>query len=291
MVARIADYIELGKPGITLFIAISTAAGYILAPGPVVFVMLVHTVLGTALAAAGAATLNEYVERAIDPLMRRTASRPLPSLRVTPRSAFIAGYILAIIGIIELIVFVNASTALLAALAFVSYVYIYTPLKRVTPWCTLVGTIPGALPILAGWTARGSIADTGGWVLFFIMVCWQLPHFYALAWLYRGEYRDVGLRMLTTTDATGDQTRHVVVLSTVALIVATAAPLMIGMAGPLYLIGAMIMNVQLLRLGLQMKGAAIDSGARRLFGMSLIYLPVVLGLLILDAVTISASIR
>lgn len=287
MVTRISDYIELGKPGITLFIAISTAAGYILAPGPVDYMLLLHTVLATALTSAGAAALNEYFERDVDAAMTRTAARPIPSARVRPATAAAFGTLLGVAGVVDLWINVRPTTAMLAALAFVTYVFVYTPLKKITPFCTIVGTVPGALPILAGWSAQGSLRDAGGWALFFVLVFWQLPHFLSLAWLYREDYRRGGLRMLTTMDPNGSKTRHAVEVSAVLLTIAAFAPMLMGMSGMLYGIGALILNIVLLRLAFKMKGAAMDSDARRLFGFSLVYLPAILGLLLVDAVAVA----
>lgn len=284
MVARIADYVELSKPGITLFIALTTATGYILAPGPVDYALLLHAVIATSAAAAGAAALNEYFERDVDRRMQRTAARPLPSARVRPTGALIFGFVLGAAGVIDLLIYVRPTTALIAAVAFISYVFIYTPLKKITPLCTLVGTLPGALPVLAGWSAQGSLRDAGGWALFLILTFWQLPHFYSLAWLYREDYRRGGLRILTTSDETGSKTRHAIEVSAVLLTIAAFLPMLMGMSGILYGVGALILNVILLRLASKMKGAAIDSDARRLFGFSLVYLPAILALLLIDTV-------
>ena len=284
MVARIADYVELSKPGITLFIAMSTATGYILAPGPVDHVLFWHTVIATAVAAAGAAALNEYFERDVDAAMTRTVSRPLPSARVRPTGAAVFGILLGIAGVMNLFLNVRPTTAIITALAFVTYVFVYTPLKKITPLCTLVGTLPGALPILAGWSAQGSLRDGGGWALFAILVLWQLPHFYSLAWLYREDYQRGGLRMLTTMDPDGSKTRHAVEISAVLLTIAAFVPMLMGMSGMLYGVGALALNIILLRLAFKMKGAAMDSDARRLFGFSLVYLPAILALLLVDAV-------
>jgi heme o synthase len=284
VVARIADYVELSKPGITLFIAMSTATGYILAPGPVNHPLFWHTVIATALAAAGAAALNEYFERDVDAAMTRTSPRPLPSARVRPSAAAVFGILLGIIGVVDLFINVRPTTAIIAALAFVTYVFVYTPLKKITPLCTLVGTLPGALPILAGWSAQGSLRDGGGWALFAILVFWQLPHFYSLAWLYREDYQRAGLRMLTVTDPDGAKTRHAVEISAVLLTIAAFVPMLMGMSGMLYGVGALALNIILLRLAFKMKGAAMNSDARRLFGFSLVYLPAILALLLVDAV-------
>ena len=285
MVARIADYIELSKPGITLFIALTTATGCILAPGPVDYMLFLHTVVATSLAAAGAAALNEYFERDVDAAMTRTVSRPLPSARLRPRGAAIFGVLLGIAGILDLLVNVRPTTAIIAAIAYVTYVFVYTPLKKVTPFCTLIGTLPGALPVLAGWSAEGSVRDGGGWALFLILVFWQLPHFYSLAWLYREDYRGAGLRMLTTMDPDGAKTRHAVEVSAIFLTIAAFVPALMGMSGMLYAVGALVLNIIMLRLAFKMKGAAMDSDARRLFGFSLVYLPAILALLLVDAVS------
>jgi heme o synthase len=280
---KAAAYIELAKPGIVSFIMLSAATGYLLAPGPArgIFVF-VCTLLGIGLTAAGAAALNEYLERDLDAAMKRTVTRPLPSERVSKKGAYYFGSTVTLIGLVALSAFVGWTPAILAAISFVSYVVVYTPLKRRTPICTLVGGIPGALPIVAGWSARASIGTLAPWTLFALMFCWQMPHFLSLAWLYREDYRTAGFQMITTRDASGKLTSRISVIFAGLLVIATTLPFGVGFAHALYGVTAPLVALVFFLGAVAMHPAAMEKGARRLFLMSLAYLPVIFFLLLLD---------
>ena len=277
------SYMELTKPGIVTFIMLAAATGYFMAPGEIGSVFhFINTVLGTGLTAAGAAAFNQYVERLPDAQMERTAHRPLPSGRVSSRAALIFGLLLTVLGLAPLVLFVGWLTALLAAVSWVAYVFVYTPLKRRTPLCTLVGAVPGALPIVAGWSARASIAELAPWTLFALMFCWQIPHFLSLAWLYRAEYAKAGFRMITSFDPIGRRTSRVSLVFAGLLAVATTLPFGIRIAHGFYGVTAPLVGLLFFAVAAGMRPGAMETGARRLFLMSLVYLPTVFSLLLLD---------
>jgi protoheme IX farnesyltransferase len=201
---RAKAFYDLTKPGITRMVLVTTAAGFYLATkGAVDFLLLFNTLVGTAFAASGTNALNQWVERHADANMKRTAQRPLPSGRLASRDAALFAWGISIAGMAYLAIYVNLLTALVVAVSLSSYVFVYTPLKRKTWFSTVIGAVPGALPIFAGWTASGQPVTLGAWALFAIMFAWQIPHFYALAWIYREDYGRAGFRMLTVVDGTG----------------------------------------------------------------------------------------
>jgi protoheme IX farnesyltransferase len=255
---------------------------YMSAPTTIGAVLLIHTLVGTALVAAGSGGLNQVAESDIDALMTRTAGRPIPAGRLArPASAAFAAT-LGAAGAVYLAALVNLLTAGLAILTLGSYVLLYTPLKRRTSLNTLVGAVPGALPILGGWTAAGGGLTLPGWSLFGILFLWQLPHFLALAWMYREDYGRAGLRMLSVDDPDGRRTFGQALLYATALLPVSFLPTLAGIAGPLYLTGAVC-------LGLWYAGTALAAArhrtvpaARRLFLVSIAYLPTLLGVLALE---------
>ena len=279
-----ASYASLTKPGITVFIMFSAATGYLLAPADraASWLGFIITVLGTGLTAAAAGTFNQYMERDKDALMKRTARRSLPSGRVSPTGAFILGSVLAVAGLLPVALLVGWQPALLAALSFVIYLFVYTPLKTRSAWCTVVGALPGALPIVAGWTGRGDITDIGAWALFSILFMWQLPHFYSLAWLYRADYEQGGFRMLTHYDKTGILTYRVSLFSAILLAICTALPAWTGVAGLTYAFFSMLLAAVFVGAATAMRPVSMESGARRVFLLSLLYLPAVYALLAID---------
>ena len=231
-------FVELTKPGITRLVVLTSAAGFYLgASGGFDFVLFLHSLIGIALAASGSNALNQFAEREIDARMKRTRWRPLPTGRLAPREALFFGLAIGALGIVQLVLFVNLTTAALVGASLGSYVLVYTPLKRLTWWCTLVGALPGALPILAGWTAAGRAIDPPGLALFGILFLWQMPHFFALAWMYREDYMRGGLRMLTAYDPTGRRTARQIVLYCVALLGVSLLPTAFGVTGLIYLGG------------------------------------------------------
>lgn len=281
--ARAAAFYHLTKPGITRHILFTTAAGfYMAAPtGGLDFILLLHMLIGATLASSGTLGLNQYVEREIDALMKRTAGRPIPSGKVTPREALWFTAALALAGLAYQGLLVNWTTALITTATLISYVFIYTPLKRSTSLNTLVGAVPGALPILAGWTATGRGADLGGWLLFTIMFLWQIPHFLALAWLYREDYRAGGFVMLSAADPDGRRTSRQIVNYGAILLPVSLLPTALGMTGIAYFIGAFILGAAFLAVGLKTLTSSDNTWSRRLFFASVIYLPLLLLLMVL----------
>lgn len=282
---HLASYYDLTKPGITRMVLITAAVGfYIASRGGIDVGLLLHTLVGTGLAASGTNALNQWVERTQDALMKRTANRPLPSGRLSSRNAWLFAWGISIIGMLYLWYFVNLTTAVVVAVSLSSYVFIYTPLKRKTWVSTLIGAVPGALPILAGWTATGQPLTLGAWALFAIMFLWQIPHFYALAWIYREDYGRAGFRMLTVVDGTGIRAARHSLLSTAVLIPISVVPALLGMAGLVYLVGACILGSAFLLLTTGMLKHPSERVAWRIFTGSIIYLPLLLLLMVVDKV-------
>lgn len=278
----LVDYYQLTKPGITRLVLLTTAVGFYLASSAVDVWLLVHTLLGTGLVASGAGALNQLVEREPDTLMQRTRQRPLPAGRVSPVAAAWFGWSLGVAGLAYLLVFVNVTTVVVVAASLLSYVYLYTPLKRRTSLSTIVGTVPGALPIVAGWTAAGAPLDLRAATLFAIVALWQIPHFLALAWLYREDYGRAGMVMLSSDDDDGRYTSAQIVNYTVALLAASLLPTFLGIAGKIYFAGAFIVGATFVLLGVRMATRCTEQRARQLFLGSVIYLPVLLVLLAVD---------
>lgn len=281
LAARLRAYTELTKPGITRMVVLTAAAGFYLATrGPLDIFLLLHTLVGTALVASAAGALNQLVERDADGRMRRTARRPIPSGRISTAAAVTFSAVVAALGLAQLLAFVNATTALIVALSLVSYVFVYTPLKRRTWVSTVVGAVPGALPILAGWAGAGTPLDARAWALFAVLFLWQMPHFYALAWVYREDYIRGGFRMLTAFDPTGRRTVRQVILYTAALLAASVLPYTLGVAGAGYLWGALGLGAAFLFLGGALARERTDNSAWKLFFGSIVYLPALLILLV-----------
>jgi len=243
-----------------------------------------HTLFGTALVAAGAAALNQFLEREFDAKMRRTAGRPLPSGRLQPTTVMIFGGVCAVAGLVYLALLVNLLTSVLGAVTLVSYLFIYTPLKRVTWTNTLVGAIPGALPPLMGWTAARNELGGEGWALFAILAFWQLPHFFAIAWMYRDDYAKAGFIMLPNVDADGSRTGQQAVVNTIALFAASLCPFFFKMAGTTYLGAAILLGAGFLFYAVQFSRQLTVVRARQLFLASIIYLPLLLTALVWDKV-------
>ena len=282
-----ADFLELTKPRIVALVLVTVAAGFAAAPAGAVSspLVLLHTLVGAALVAAGTNALNQLLERDVDALMKRTARRPLPSGRLRPNEAAWFAWGAGLVGIVYLAALVNSTTALLAAATLGSYVFLYTPLKRRSSVSTLVGAVPGALPVLGGWAAAGAALDARALVLFWILFLWQLPHFLALSWLYRDDYARGGLQMLSVTDPDGRATFRQATLYALALVPASLAPAVFGMAGAAYFVVALILSALYVAASVTAMVRPSAKTARRLFLTSLVYLPLVLGLLTLDGVT------
>jgi protoheme IX farnesyltransferase len=282
--ARLADYAELAKPRVAVLVLFTVGAGVLLASGrDFSFLVLLHTVLGTALVAAGASALNQWYERDSDALMRRTEKRPLPSGRLQALEVFVFGLALGLGGVLYLALALNhVLSALIAAVTFVLYAAVYTPLKRRTPLNTLIGAVPGALPPLIGWCAvRGELTREAG-VLFLILFVWQVPHFLAIAWMYRAEYARAGLLMLPVVDGEGRRTSQNMILYCLALLIVSLQPVLYGDAGLLYLGGAVLLGLAFLATALGFWRWRTHCQARRVLRASLVYLPGLLVLLLLD---------
>ena len=277
--------LELTKPRITQLVLLTSAAGfYAGARGGVDPVLLLHTLLGTALVAGGTNALNQLRERDIDARMERTRRRPLPSGRVTPRTAGLFAAAISIVGVLYLALAVNLLTAGLAALTLVSYVFLYTPLKRRTTLNTLIGAVPGALPIVGGWTAAGGSLDVAVGALFWILFLWQLPHFLALAWIYRDDYRRGGLAMLSVDDPEGRRTGRMVLLYALALLPVSLVPTLVGLTGTVYFLGALALGVVYTGVGVALAWRVTSPRAWRVFTVSVVYLPALLALLVIDKI-------
>jgi protoheme IX farnesyltransferase len=280
--ARVADFVALTKPGITFMVAVTAAVGfYVASQGVFDWKVLLHLVTGTILSAAGAAALNMLLEREADAKMDRTKGRPLPAGRMTAAEAAVFGVLFAVAGVAYLAVLVNLLTAALSLATIASYIGIYTPMKRKTSLCTLVGAVPGALPPVMGWAAARGSLDAGAAVLFLVLFFWQLPHFLALAWMYREDYARGGFPMLTVEAPDGASTGRQVVLQTMALIVVSLLPVGFRMAGEGYLVAALLLGAGFLGFGVAFAVERTRPRASRLFFASIFYLPLLLAALAL----------
>jgi heme o synthase len=279
----IADYAELTKPRVTTLILMSTLVGFYLgSPADLDFTLLLHTLLGTALVAAGTAALNQFYEREGDGKMLRTKDRPLPAGRMEPWKALGFGIILSAAGILYLGIVISTLTSLLAVLTLGSYLFLYTPLKRITPQCTLVGAFPGAIPPLIGWVAASGDFTVGSGILYLILFLWQFPHFLAIAWLYREDYARAGIVMLPVVEQDGKATARQVVIYCVALLPASLLPSFFGVTGWIYFCGAFVLSAMFLHVGIRAARERTKVQARRLLQASVIYLPLVYGLMMID---------
>ncbi|MEO8274578.1 MAG: heme o synthase [Thermoanaerobaculia bacterium] len=278
-----SDWMQLVKPRITLMVTLTTAAGFALASQrPLDMAVFAATLFGTALVAAGSSALNQCVERESDKLMRRTATRPLPAGRMQPLRAAFFGVALSIAGLAVLWFLVNPLTAMLGFGTLVAYVAIYTPLKRKSSLATLIGAIPGAAPPVMGWTGASHEIGLGGWLLFAILFLWQLPHFLAIAWLYRDDYRRAGMPLLTVNDPDGRATGRQAVLYALALLPVSLMPSAIGITGAAHLVGALLFGGLFLASAVFFARHQSVATARRLLLTSVLYLPAVFGVAVLD---------
>jgi protoheme IX farnesyltransferase len=280
---RFADYWTLTKPEVNFLVLVSTFVGYDLASrGPLDLGRLFHTLMGTLLVASGTGTLNQYLERQSDQHMRRTANRPLPARRLAPAEALWFGILLAALGGSELWVFTNPLASKLALLTLGAYLLFYTPLKKKTPLCTLVGAFPGAMPPLIGWAAmRNSLSPEAG-ALYIILFLWQFPHLLAIAWMYREDYARAGLQMLPRNDGEGRATMRQILAYLFALVPASMAPVLVGQVGEAYLVGALVLGAGFVHYGVRLASSRSNSFARHLVLASVVYLPLVFALMMLD---------
>jgi protoheme IX farnesyltransferase len=282
---RVADYVELAKPRVALLVLFTVAAGsWLAARGTPDLIILLHTLCGTALVVAGASALNQLLERHSDALMSRTENRPLPAGRLQSLEVFWFGVLLGVAGVAYLLLTLRQPVAaMVAALAYVSYVFLYTPLKRITTLNTLVGAVPGALPPVIGWAAMTGSVSREVAALFLILFLWQVPHFLAIAWIYRQEYARAGLRMLPVLDGQGAVTSRQMVGYCLTLIPVSLLPALWGLAGPLYVVSAVLLGLGFLFATIGFWRSRSVPRARRVLRASLIYLPALLALLIVDA--------
>jgi protoheme IX farnesyltransferase len=281
--SSVADYVALTKPRLNLLVVLTSAAGYYLGQvgGPDLLRML-QAVVGTALVAGGSAVLNQVYERDTDKRMRRTRMRPLPDQRVGPAEATVFGGILSAGGLGLLAYATNWVAAALAAITLATYLLVYTPMKRTSNLSTLVGAVPGALPAVIGWAAaRGDIA-IGGWTLFAIVFLWQIPHFMAIAWMYRDDYRAAGFPMLPVVEPDGFRTGQKALIYSAALLPVSIGPSVVGLAGRTYFVVALLLGLILLALSAAFARTRSDRSARTLFFASIIYLPLIWAALVLD---------
>ncbi len=271
---RARDFIILAKPEITLMVMFSAGVACLMASDSVNLVVLIHAVLGTGLVAAGAATLNQFMERALDGRMRRTSRRPLPSGHLTPRAALLFGLSLSVGGTIYLLLFLNVLTAVLGLFTLFSYLFIYTPLKRKTQLCTLLGAIPGAAPVLMGWVAARNNLAPEAWALYAILFLWQFPHFYAIGWLYREDYARAGMLMLPAIDEEdGRTTFRLILIATQLLVIASVLPTFIMTTGSTYLVVAITLGLTFYYCAYRASISRSKLAAKRLLHASVIYLP------------------
>jgi protoheme IX farnesyltransferase len=279
----VSDLAALTKPRVVVMVLVTTAVGYYVGlAGPPDYVRLLHTLIGTMLAAGGTLALNQYVERDVDALMARTRARPLPDGRLAPVEALVFATAITVFGLAYLAVSVNALAAGIVGLTAALYLGAYTPLKRVTPFCTLVGAVPGALPPVAGWAAARDDLASGAWVLFAILFLWQVPHTLAIGRLYRDDYARGGIRILPVVDGSGSATERHALAGSLALLAVSLLPTALGIAGPVYLAGAVLIGAALVALGVMQARMPSAVTARRVLFGTLLYLPLLLGLLAVD---------
>jgi protoheme IX farnesyltransferase len=288
----IRDYIELTKPRITWLILMSTGIGYFfgLPSAPtwlgflkkIPLLQFLPTILGTGLIASGSAALNQWYERASDVKMRRTAHRPLPAGRLTAGRALTFGVAISVAGFLELWLGVNLLSGVIGFLTLAVYLFVYTPLKSRTWWSTTIGAVPGAMPPLIGYAAAAGALTRESWVLFAILFLWQFPHFYAIAWMYREDYARAGICMLPVVEPDGRSTARQIVLYGIALIPVSLIPSLLGMAGSIYLIGALVLGLWFLYSGVRVALDRTLGRARGVLINSVLYLPLIYGLLLLD---------
>jgi len=279
---RVLDFAELFKARLTLLVLLTTAAGFYLgAESPINYAALFHVVFGTAAAAAGAAALNQWLERKLDALMRRTRTRPVPAGRMRPAEALTLGVALSVLGVSYLGATCNALSATLAALTIVIYIFGYTPLKRASTANTVVGAIPGAVPPMIGWVAARGAIEAGAWSLFAILLLWHLPHFFAIAWMHREDYSRAGFRMISSDDRSGERSASQSVFFCILLLVIAGLPAFLGVVTFAYLAIELVLGGLFVAVAMRFLKARTVRAARLLFITSIVYLPLLLAALVL----------
>lgn len=278
----LSDFATLVKARLTLLVLFTTAVGYYLgATDEIRPLAFLHAVLATALAAGGAAALNQWWERKLDAQMHRTRERPIPGGRMAPRDALVLGILLSLGGTVYLALACNTLSAVLGALTILLYIFAYTPLKRISTSNTLVGAIPGAIPPMIGWAAARNELGPGAWSLFVILFFWQLPHFFALSWMYRGDYARAGFRMVSSDDDSGARSSSQTVLFCMLLLMMSGFPTFVGLASTTYLLCAVSLSSGFVFMALRFHRRRTVKDARNVFLASIIYLPILLGALVL----------
>jgi protoheme IX farnesyltransferase len=278
---RVADVAELVKARLTLLVLLTTAVGfYVGSESPINYVVLFHVVFGTAAAAAGAAALNQWWERRADALMRRTKMRPIPAGRMSPLQALVLGVVLSVFGVGYLAIVCNLLSAALTAITIAIYIFAYTPLKRASTANTAVGAIPGAIPPLIGWAAARGNIGIGAWSLFAIIFLWQMPHFFAIAWMYREDYSRAGFRMISSDDRSGERSASQSVFFCILLLVIAGLPAFLGIANSIYLVIELLLGGLFVAVAMRFLRIRTPGAARSLFIASIAYLPLLLGALV-----------
>ena len=281
--ARVAAFVELTKPRIAILLVLTSAAGFYLgSKGTFDFVLFANSMISIALLAFGVATLNQYWERDLDKLMKRTSTRPLPTSKVTPTEALVFGILQCVVAEAYLFLLVNALTAFLGLLVIVGYVLVYTPLKTRTSVSTAIGAIPGALPPLMGWTAVANDITLGAWALFAMQFLWQFPHFLAIAWMYREEYAKAGILMLPVVEPAGKITMRQIVMFTIMLVPVSLAPFFFEISGPIFLGAAVILGIVFLIASIRVARSKTNERAKHLLLVSVIYLPLLFIFMVAD---------
>jgi len=284
----LSDYWELTKPEVNFLIAMTTVAAFCLgSPKPLAhfpWLLLLHTLLGTVLVASGAGTLNQLIERRFDAQMRRTARRPIAAGRIEPIQALIFGSLLSLAGTIYLALAVRPTASLLALLTLSAYLFLYTPLKRRTPWCTLAGAFPGAMPVLIGYVAATGKLDSQAWLLYSILFLWQFPHFMAIAWMYREDYARAGYEILPPGTEKARFMGWQSVLPALVLVSVTLAPMALRHASPVFGAGTLVLSLSFLYFTARLAVVRSNLAARRLLLVSVVYLPLVFALQVLTRV-------
>lgn len=280
--ARFADYVDLMKLRLVSLVMLSAAVGYFLgSEGAFNAALFWNCLLGTSFVAAGSMALNQWWERREDALMVRTQARPLPASKLSAGQAFFFGMMVSLSGLVILFFQTNIETVITAAVTLITYVWIYTPLKKKTSLCTIVGAVPGALPPIIGWAAAAGKVTLEAWLLFAIIFLWQMPHFLAIAWLYRKDYANAGFKMLSVEDPSGTQVSRQILLYSLALLPVSLLPTVFGFLGPFYFAGALLFGLGLIALGWEsLKN--LDAKAGLLFRASILYLSGILILMVLD---------
>lgn len=283
--ASASSYLELTKPRITMFILMSTAVGFLCAvnlAGHWSWWTLLHTLLGTGLLASGTAALNQWYERDADSRMNRTSGRPIPSGRIRPADAFRFGVALSVAGFIELWFGANLLTAMLGLFTEASYLFLYTPMKQRSPHSTTVGAIPGAMPPLIGYAAVSGILNWDAWALYAILFLWQFPHFYAIAWMYRDDYANAGIRMLPVVEPSNESTARQIFGFSLVLLPVSLLPVYLNMAGNWYLLAASALGLYFIGAAVRVNSERTVLRARKVLLASVVYLPLLYGFLVLD---------